>query len=200
MERARNQNWDSYKIGRTPVEIVQARKAEHGSWKQTIPVIEWLLQSGVRFQWLASGEGPMLITALSKQAPVSEQKKRSTESTFSVPILKTATLNRKTFVLPDSTKKAVTFEIEGCYGFRISNDQMVPKFEKNDIVVADPNRDPRHRDPAIVRLKSGEVLVREIRMFEGRIILHPVNPTESDLMLEKNDITFIHPIVLWTKG
>ena len=43
-------------------------------------------------------------------------------------------------------------------------------------------------------------MIKEIHLFDGKILLHSFNPKYDDLEFAREALEFIHPIVLLKKG
>lgn len=84
------------------------------------------------------------------------------------------------------------------YGVEVCGDSMFPKFEEKDIVVVSPQKEVHNGNYAVVRLKSGELMVKRVRYKDGLIILESINPAYEPCVIKKHEMVFAHKIV-WVK-
>lgn len=83
------------------------------------------------------------------------------------------------------------------YGIRVAGDSMEPVFREDDIVVVSPAAPVQRGSRVVARLKSGEVLIKEVLKSSARqVTLHSCNPAYPDKTLTRSEITFMHRIVL----
>ena len=70
---------------------------------------------------------------------------------------------------------------ENAYALRIAGDSMEPVYRDGDIIVVSPNAQTRVGDRVVVRLKSGEVMAKELRRRTAEeITLASLNPGHPD--------------------
>jgi phage repressor protein C with HTH and peptisase S24 domain len=81
------------------------------------------------------------------------------------------------------------------YALRIKGDSMAPKYEEGETVIVDPDKEYKNGDYAVVRLKTGEVMLKKISIMDGHIILSSINSSYNQILCKKKDIEFIHPVV-----
>jgi len=83
------------------------------------------------------------------------------------------------------------------YGIRVAGDSMEPVFRDKAIVVASPSASVQQGDRAVIRLVSGEVLIKEIlKISTKQVTLHSCNLAYPDRIFPKSEISFMHRIVL----
>lgn len=84
----------------------------------------------------------------------------------------------------------------GLYGLTVDGDSMEPVFSRGDYVFAAPNKEPRSNGFAVVRLKSGEVLLKKVIIGPEWVILQSANPAYATISVARDDIEYIHPITI----
>lgn len=81
----------------------------------------------------------------------------------------------------------------------IEGDSMLPRFEAGDIVIFEPNSQPRNGDIVVARMvKDNGVLFKKFRRIgaEGKTIrLESLNPDYKTVELPETDFRFIYPAV-----
>ena len=66
--------------------------------------------------------------------------------------------------------------------------------------MASPNTEFKHEDLAVVKLKDSQVMIKEIHLFDGKILLHSFNPKYDDMDFTCRALGFVNPIVMLKKG
>lgn len=84
------------------------------------------------------------------------------------------------------------------YAVQVVGDSMVPRYEEGEIVVASPNKEVHNGDYVVVRLATGEVMIKRIKFRGGLIILSSVNPSVEAWVCKPEEVVFYHRIV-WKK-
>lgn len=85
---------------------------------------------------------------------------------------------------------------QSLYGLTVEGDSMEPVFSRGDYVFAAPYKAPRNNGFAVVRLVSGEVLLKKVIIGEEFVILQSANPAYQTLTVKRSDIEYIHPITI----
>jgi phage repressor protein C with HTH and peptisase S24 domain len=86
------------------------------------------------------------------------------------------------------------------YGLTVEGDSMEPVFSRGDYVFAAPNKEPRNSGFAVVRLLSGEVLLKRVIIRPEVVILQSANPAYETVTVQMKDIEYIHPITIHRLG
>lgn len=81
------------------------------------------------------------------------------------------------------------------YALKILGDSMAPKYEEGEIVIVDPVKPYESGDYAVVRLKTGEVMLKKVSIMDGHIILSSINSSYSQILCRKKDVVFVHPVI-----
>ena len=84
-------------------------------------------------------------------------------------------------------------------GFEVVGDSMVPQYLPGDVAICDRLASPIIGEPAVVKLATGEVVVKIWRQMGNYIFLQSVNPTGANFEeLTPEDIAWAAPVVaLW---
>ena len=91
---------------------------------------------------------------------------------------------------PLSPEDYVYSDIKGrnLFALRVENDSMEPIFHPGDIIIINPNIEPRTGDYVIVRLaEEGEVTFKKLILKDKLLILRPLNPKYEDIILEPKE-------------
>jgi phage repressor protein C with HTH and peptisase S24 domain len=85
---------------------------------------------------------------------------------------------------------------EHAYALEISGDQMKPVYRDGDVIVVSPGTSIRRGDRVVVKTRSGEVMVKELRRRTAKTLeLQPLNPNRADRTLSAADVAWIARIV-----
>ncbi len=83
------------------------------------------------------------------------------------------------------------------YGVEVRGDEMSPRFEDGEMVIASPAAPVKNRD-YVVTVIGGEAVVRRIRFSGDLVILEPINPSYEPVISPKEKVPFVHKVV-WAK-
>jgi phage repressor protein C with HTH and peptisase S24 domain len=85
---------------------------------------------------------------------------------------------------------------EHAYALEISGDQMRPAYRDGDIIVVSPGTPIRRGDRVVVKTRSGEVMVKELKRRTAKTLeLQSLNPGQVDRTLAAGDVEWIARIV-----
>jgi phage repressor protein C with HTH and peptisase S24 domain len=85
---------------------------------------------------------------------------------------------------------------EHAYALEISGDQMKPAYRDGDVIVVSPGTPIRRGDRVVVKTRSGEVLVKELKRRTARTLeLQSLNPVHVDRTLAAAEVEWIARIV-----
>jgi phage repressor protein C with HTH and peptisase S24 domain len=85
---------------------------------------------------------------------------------------------------------------EHAYALEISGDQMKPVYRDGDIIVVSPGTPIRRGDRVVVKTRSGEVMVKELKRRTAKTLeLQSLNPSQPDRTLAAGDVEWIARIV-----
>lgn len=78
---------------------------------------------------------------------------------------------------------------ERSYAVRVVGDSMEPRFPPGCIIIVDPDKDPAHGSPVIVRLVDSKEATFKLLMFDGDTkYLKPINPAYPTMPLDKSAV------------
>jgi phage repressor protein C with HTH and peptisase S24 domain len=85
---------------------------------------------------------------------------------------------------------------EHAYALEISGESMKPAYRDGDIIIVSPGSPVRRGDRVVVKTRSGEVLVKELRRRTTKSVeLKSLNAEHRDRTLQMNDVLWIARIV-----
>jgi len=85
---------------------------------------------------------------------------------------------------------------EHAYALEISGDQMKPAYRDGDVIVVSPGTPIRRGDRVVVKIRGGEVMVREMKRRTAKTLeLQSLNPGHADRTLAAADVEWIARIV-----
>ncbi len=85
---------------------------------------------------------------------------------------------------------------EHAYALEVSGSSMEPLYRKGDMLVISPAAPIRKGDRVVVKTKSGEVLAKELKRRNSKIVeLSSLNPAHKDRVLNASDVLWIARIV-----
>src|SRR5665213_450699 len=88
---------------------------------------------------------------------------------------------------------------ERAYALEISGDAMKPAYRDGDIVVASPGTAIRRGDRVVLKTKTGEVMLRELKRRTAKSLELPsLNPNQPDRTLAAAEVQWIARIV-WVR-
>jgi phage repressor protein C with HTH and peptisase S24 domain len=82
------------------------------------------------------------------------------------------------------------------YALEISGDSMEPVYRDGDIIIVSPQVSFRRADRVVVKTKSGEVMVKQLKRRTANMIeLKSLNPEHSDRTLSVDDVEWMARVV-----
>jgi phage repressor protein C with HTH and peptisase S24 domain len=85
---------------------------------------------------------------------------------------------------------------EHAYALEISGDSMLPAYRDGDVIIVSPAAPVRRGDRVVVKTKSGEVMVKELkRQTAKQVELKSLNPEHPDRVLPHSDMVWMARIV-----
>ncbi len=86
---------------------------------------------------------------------------------------------------------------ENAYALEISGDSMLPAYRDGDVIIVSPAAPVRRGDRVVVKSKSGEVMVKELKRQTARVLeLKSLNADHPERTLAVEDVDWIARI-LW---
>ena len=87
-------------------------------------------------------------------------------------------------------------EGDGAYALEISGDSMAPVYRHGDRIVINPDAPPRRGDRVVVKLRSGEVMAKELgRVTAESVELISLNPAYDNRSVLTRDLVWMARIV-----
>lgn len=81
---------------------------------------------------------------------------------------------------------------DGMYALEVSGDSMEPLYREGDRVIVSPDQPPRRGDRVVVRIRSGEVMIKILARETGKTIeLQSVNPAYAPRIVAKADVEWM---------
>jgi phage repressor protein C with HTH and peptisase S24 domain len=85
---------------------------------------------------------------------------------------------------------------EHAYALEISGDSMKPAYRNGDIIIVSPAAPVRKGDRVVVKTREGEVMVKELRRKNAKIVeLKSLNNEHRDRLLPMSDLVWIARIM-----
>ena len=85
---------------------------------------------------------------------------------------------------------------EHAYALEIAGDAMKPAYRDGDVIVVSPGTPIRRGDRVVVKTKTGEVMVKELKRRTAKALeLQSLNPVHVDRTLAAGDVEWIARIV-----
>ncbi|MFD1876450.1 helix-turn-helix domain-containing protein [Vibrio chagasii] len=82
------------------------------------------------------------------------------------------------------------------YALKVVGDSMAPRILEGEAVIVDPDSDPATGEEVIVRLNSGDVMVKTLAAIrDGKIFLDSFNNGYSRMTFPLSEVATIHPVI-----
>lgn len=82
------------------------------------------------------------------------------------------------------------------YALRVGGDQLAPIYRDGDVLIASPGTDAKSRDRIVVRMRSGQILVRQItKRSSAGVELTPIGSGRAATIVAAPDIAWIARII-----
>jgi len=157
-------------------------------------------RTGVRPEWLLTGEGEMYPTAQKNQKiiPIDKDYLARRVSMVEIPLLASVPAGKTAAMFhPDHVERYVTVDDvkdQNAFALTVKGKSMSPKIEDGDIVVVSPQREVRSGDICVIRVNDEDVL-KKVKIEEQYVHLIPLNPTFEPVTVRKRDVMFIWKVV-----
>ncbi len=95
--------------------------------------------------------------------------------------------------MPQSPPESLMPPIEGScsgreiYALRALGDSMVPEFEHGTVIIVDPEAVVKDGSYVIAKI-DGEYIFRQLRMYDGKFFLQPLNDLYETIEIESLDV------------
>lgn len=82
------------------------------------------------------------------------------------------------------------------YALKVIGDSMAPRILEGEAVIVDPDSEPATGEEVIVRLESGDVMVKTLAAIrDGQIFLDSFNNGYSRMTFPLSEVSCIHPVI-----
>lgn len=184
---------------------VVARTLQRWEKGEQVPGGDLLMElakaTGVRPEWLLTGEGEMYNTPTPLHPNVIKlHPERLTKAVqlVNIPLLSSVPAGKTAAMFhPDHVERYVTVDNlrdPNAFALVVKGTSMSPKIEDGDIVVVSPRHEVRSGDICVIRVNDEDVL-KKIKLEEQYVHLIPLNPLFEPVTVRKRDVTFIWKVV-----
>lgn len=80
------------------------------------------------------------------------------------------------------------------YAVEVRGSSMSPRYDEGEIVIVDTTKKVNNGSYAVVKLISGESMIKRIRISGQIVILESINPSYEPLVVDMDKIEFMHKI------
>ena len=171
---------------------------------EQVPDSNYVLQlakcTGVRPEWLLTGEGEMYPSAptIGKIIPFQKESSLRKVNLVDIPVLSSVPAGKTAAMFhPEYVERYITVDNikdQTAFALVVKGKSMSPKIEDGDIVVVSPQHDVRNGDICVVRVNDEDVL-KKIKMDENYVHLIPLNTTFEPVTVRKRDVAFIWKVI-----
>lgn len=82
------------------------------------------------------------------------------------------------------------------YALKVIGDSMAPRILEGEAVIVDPDSEPATGEEVIVRLESGDVMVKTLAAIrDNQIFLDSFNNGYSRMTFPLSEVSMIHPVI-----
>ncbi len=153
--------------------------------------------TGVRAEWLLTGEGDVLPSPQGKIIPLKIPSFHKV-SLVEIPLLSSVPAGRAAAIFhPEQIERYVTVDDvkdNDAFALVVRGKSMSPKIEDGDIVVVSPQQEVVNGDICVIRVNDEDVL-KKIKIDEQYVHLIPLNTNFEPVTVRKRDVTFIWKVV-----
>ncbi len=183
---------------------VAARTLQRWEKGEQVPDSNYLMrlakQTGVRPEWLLTGEGDIYGTAGSSGniIPLNRDKSLRRVTLVEIPVLSSVPAGKAAALFhPDHVERYVTVDNikdRSAFALIVKGNSMSPKIEDGDIVVVSPQQEVHSGDICVVRVNDEDVL-KKIKMDDSHVHLIPLNTSFEPMTVRKRDVMLIWKVV-----
>lgn len=183
---------------------VAARTLQRWEKGEQVPDSNYLLrlarQTGVRTEWLLTGDGEMYHVAHrhAKIIPLHKDGLTRKGPMVEIPLLSSVPAGKTAAMFhPDHVERYVTVDDirdHNAFALVVKGKSMSPKIEDGDIVVVSPRREARSGDICVVRVNDEDVL-KKVKIDDLYVHLIPLNPSFEPMTVRKRDVMFVWKVV-----
>lgn len=183
---------------------ISTRTLQRWEKGEQVPDSNYLMRiakaTGVRPEWLLTGEGEIYSPPAERSKIISLQKETILRKVpiVDIPLLSSVPAGKTTAIFhPEYVERYVTVDNindPNAFALIVKGASMSPKIEDGDIVVVSPRREVRNGDICVVRVNDEDVL-KKVKIDNTHIHLIPLNPEFEPVSVKKKDVVFIWKVV-----
>lgn len=183
---------------------VATRTLQRWEKGEQVPDSNYLIRlarsTGVRAEWLLTGEGEMYPApaARGKIIPLHKEQALKKISLADIPLLSTVPAGKTAAMFhPDYVERYVTVDNikdPSAFALVVKGSSMSPRIEDGDIVVVSPQQEVRNGDICVVRV-DGEDVLKKVKMEGAHVHLIPLNPDFEPVTVRRRDVHFAWKVV-----
>lgn len=80
---------------------------------------------------------------------------------------------------------------QNMFALQVQGDSMEPKFNDGDIIIIDPDAECEHDAYVVVMNGEGEATFKQLKIYKGVYVLHPLNDKYSEKIVDSKEIRCI---------
>jgi SOS-response transcriptional repressor LexA len=183
---------------------IATRTLQRWEKSEQVPDSNYLVRlakhTGVRAEWLLTGEGEMYPTPASRGnvIPFRHGSTMPQVALVEIPLLSSVPAGKTAAMFhPEYVERYVTVDNvrdRSAFALVVKGKSMSPKIEDGDIVVVSPQQDVRSGDICVVRVNEEDVL-KKIKIDEHYIHLIPLNSSFEPVTVRKRDVAFVWKVI-----
>jgi repressor LexA len=156
--------------------------------------------TGVRPEWLLTGEGEMYIAlpTHSKIIPLYKEHTLKRVTLVDIPLLSSVPAGKTNAMFyPDHIERYVTVDNvkdANAFALVVKGNSMSPRIENGDIVIVSPQQEARSGDICVVRVNDEDVL-KKIKIDDQYVHLIPLNTDFEPVSIRKRDVMFLWKVI-----
>ena len=157
-------------------------------------------QTGVRPEWLLTGEGEIYPPAPSPAniIPLHRDKTLRRVTLVDIPVLSSVPAGKAAALFhTEQVDRYVTVDNvkdRSAFALVVKGDSMSPRIEDGDLVVVSPQQEVHSGDICVVRVNDEDVL-KKVKIDDQYIHLIPLNSSFEPMTVRKRDVTLIWKVV-----
>lgn len=95
----------------------------------------------------------------------------------------------------DSECIKIDREEPNIFAVKVTCDSMIPVFIEGDILIIDPDKTAKHDNFVLAGNGKKEVTLKQLKIYGQEIVLHPLNPKYSDIVINEDEYHIIGVVV-----
>lgn len=183
---------------------VASRTLQRWEKGEQVPDSNYLMrlakQTGVRPEWLLTGEGEMYASAGTPAniIPLNRDKSLRRVTLVDIPVLSSVPAGKAAALFhPEHVERYVTVDNvkdRSAFALVVKGNSMSPKIEDSDLVVVSPQQEVHSGDICVVRVNDEDVL-KKVKIDDQYVHLIPLNSSFEPMTVRKRDVSLIWKVV-----